>query len=302
MVVFPNAKINLGLNVIAKRPDGYHDIETLVYPVGLSDALEVIPAPDGIFEFTSSGLPIPGEPDENLCVRACQLLAPAIFNTKSGIRDPASDFGHPTSVIGHPSSVIGHRSSKLPPVKIHLHKAIPMGAGLGGGSSDGAYMLKLMNELFHLGLSTGQLQDYARLLGSDCAFFIEDKPVLAFEKGDRFLPLETDLTKYSFVIVVTDIHCSTAESYAAVNPKKPSIRITDIIQDPVEKWNVELTNDFEKPVFSSYPEIEKIKEKLYSAGALYASLSGSGAAVYGIFKVILPISGLFPGCFVWTSD
>ncbi|MCK9423004.1 MAG: 4-(cytidine 5'-diphospho)-2-C-methyl-D-erythritol kinase [Bacteroidales bacterium] len=287
MLVFPNAKINLGLNVIARRPDGFHNIETLLYPVGLCDALEAIPATDGVFEFTTTGLPIPGETSANLCVRACELLTPIISNSLSKIQGSRSRIQDPGLL--------------LPPVKIHLHKAIPMGAGLGGGSSDGAFMLKLLNELFRLGFSTGQLQEYARLLGSDCAFFVENKPVIAYERGDRFLSLEEDLPVFSLAIVVPEVHCSTTDAYASIVPTEPSLRIARIFQQPIEFWKGDLINDFERPVLIAHPEIEMIKEKLYDAGAMYSSLSGSGAAVYGIFRYKPLLSGLFPGCFVWIS-
>ncbi|MCK9203159.1 MAG: 4-(cytidine 5'-diphospho)-2-C-methyl-D-erythritol kinase [Bacteroidales bacterium] len=286
MLVFPNAKINLGLRVIAKRFDGFHNIETVFYPVGLCDALEAIPASDGVFEFTSSGLPVPGNPADNLCVRACQLLNPSIAKalTENAL----------------PGFIPIGPSSGLPPVKVHLHKVIPIGSGLGGGSSDGAWMLKLLNDLFVLGLTSRQLQDNARQLGSDCAFFIENKPVLACEKGDRFLPLGSGLPDLHVALVIPDIHCNTTDAYAAIVPARPLVSIARAIGFPVEKWKNDLINDFEAPVFRSYPEIEMIKEKLYKAGAVYASLTGSGAAVFGIFSKIPNLENLFPGCFTWS--
>ncbi len=295
MLVFPPAKINLGLNIISRRPDGFHNIETLFYPIGLCDLLEIVPAAEGRFEFSTSGLPIPGDPESNLCIRACQMLSPMIYtklssNRQSVLHSPFTEFRTLDPETG------------LPPVKIHLHKIIPMGAGLGGGSADGAFTLKLLNELFDLDLSVEQLEDYARQLGSDCPFFIEGKPVLACERGDRFFQLNVALPDFSLVLVVPDIHCNTAAAYAAAEPAWPDQHISDVVRKPVEAWKSELINDFEKPVFQSHPEIEKVKEKLYDAGALYASLSGSGSAVYGIFKKTFPLDDRFPGCFIWYSD
>ena len=262
MIAFPNAKINLGLNVLEKRTDGFHNIETIFYPVGLSDVLEIIPAIDGIFSFTSTGLPIPGDIQNNLCLKAYHLLF-SIFH--------------------------------LPPVSIHLHKVIPMGAGLGGGSSDGAFTIKLLNDLFLLGLSNDQMLNYARNLGSDCAFFILNKPVFAFDKGDQFETFDLDLTGYRIEIMTPDVYISTAEAYSMMgrNYDIPSHKsggvvsvnspIKEIIRKPIEEWKYLLINDFELAVFNHFPEIEKVKKKFYADGAIYASMSGSGAAVYGIF-------------------
>jgi 4-diphosphocytidyl-2-C-methyl-D-erythritol kinase len=268
MLIFPNSKINLGLNVIEKRPDGYHNIETVFYPVGLSDALEIIIADDGKFSFSHTGLPVDGTPDENLCTRAYRLLS--------------LDFS-------------------LPPVKIHLHKVIPIGAGLGGGSSDGACTIRLLNKLFELGLSADGMMNYARRLGSDCAFFIETKPVFAFEKGDVFEPVRVDLSSYTLLIIVPPIQVTTAKAYSRVIPVKAEISLKEILSLPVPHWRDQLQNDFEMIVFPEHPEVQRIKAKLYDLGALYASMSGSGSAVFGIFeKRDIPLYD-FRDCFVWQS-
>ncbi|MCK9218525.1 MAG: 4-(cytidine 5'-diphospho)-2-C-methyl-D-erythritol kinase [Bacteroidales bacterium] len=280
MICFPNAKINLGLQVIAKRADGYHNINTVFYPIPLCDILEIIPASDGITVFSSTGLNIPGDPASNLCRKAYQLLSDSFLT---------------------PDSIL--QSAKLlPPVKIHLHKVIPMGAGLGGGSSDGAHTLLLLNDLFELGLSHEALQDLARRLGSDCPFFIDNKPVFAFEKGDRFQSIKLNLEGYSLVVVAPDIHCDTTAAYTGIDPREPEIQLTEIVGRSVEQWNTVLVNDFEKTIFKKFPAIEDIKKQLYELGAVYVSMSGSGAALYGFFKVTPSLKGLFPGCFVWESS
>ncbi|WDF54118.1 4-(cytidine 5'-diphospho)-2-C-methyl-D-erythritol kinase [Mucilaginibacter sp. KACC 22063] len=248
MIVFPNAKINIGLNITAKRPDGYHNLETVFYPVKINDALEAIAAPQ--LSFTSSGINIPGEPEKNLCIKAYELIK--------------NDYD-------------------LAPLKIHLHKHIPIGAGLGGGSADAAFFIKLINEQFSLGLSVEAMQNYARQLGADCAFFIENKPVYAFDKGDQFLPVELDLSNYVIVLVMPPVHVSTAEAYAGVKPEPAEHDLQALIKLPVADWKDAIKNDFEISVFEKYPQIAAVKKALYDAGALYASMSGSGASVFGIF-------------------
>jgi 4-diphosphocytidyl-2-C-methyl-D-erythritol kinase len=256
MIAFPNAKINIGLKVLQKRPDGFHNLETIFYPVGLSDVLEIIPAKDGVFSFAETGLSIPGDPKENLCIKAFHLLS-SIF--------------------------------QLPPVKIHLHKVIPIGAGLGGGSSDGAFAIKLLNDLFSLGLSGDQMMDHARNLGSDCAFFIVNKSAFAFEKGDRFEFLDLDLSGYRIEIKTPEIYINTGEAYSMIDPRADSrthdFPLKEIISKPIVEWKENLINDFEKPVFKKYPELARIKQDFFERGALYASLSGSGSSIYGIFPL-----------------
>lgn len=268
MVVFPNAKINLGLSVTEKRTDGFHNIETAFYPVPLRDALEIIPAKDGKTEFGFSGPNIPGTVENNLCFKAWELLK--------------NDF-------------------HLPEIKFHLHKVIPMGAGLGGGSADGAFTIRLLNQVFNLKLTNGQMQDYARQLGSDCAFFIENKPVFAFGKGDLFEDTRVDLSGFYLILIKPTINVNTAGAYANIVPSRPAISIKEIIRLPVEKWKDLLQNDFETSVFKSYPEIETIKNQLYENGAVYASMSGSGSAVFGIFKTIIELKSLFPDFFCWSG-
>ncbi|MBD1394909.1 4-(cytidine 5'-diphospho)-2-C-methyl-D-erythritol kinase [Mucilaginibacter sp. ZB1P21] len=250
MIVFPNAKINIGLNITARRPDGYHDLETVFYPLKINDVLEVIEANELSFE--STGLEIPGDMDDNLCVEGYHLLK--------------KDF------------------PKLPPVKIHLHKNIPIGAGLGGGSSDAAFFIKLMNDKFSLELSSDAMMEYARKLGADCAFFIENKPVFAFEKGDEFEEVKLDLSGYHIALVMPDEHVSTAEAYRGVKPAPVSETLYDLIKTPIANWKRTIKNDFEGHIFRDRPAIRGVKAELYEHGALYASMSGSGASVFGIFE------------------
>lgn len=250
MVSFPNAKINLGLNIISKRPDGYHNIESCFYPITWCDILEIIPAKKT--QFTSSGIDIPGALEENLCLKAYQLLN--------------EDFD-------------------LPTVHIHLHKVIPIGAGLGGGSADASFVLKMLNEKYELSLSIEQLESYASKLGSDCPFFIQNKPVIASGTGTTFSSLDIDLMGKHLIVIKPDAHISTQEAYSGVFPKKPLHSIKEIIEDhPIKNWSSLLHNDFEDSIFPKHSSIEKIKADLYDQGAVYASMTGSGAAVYGIFE------------------
>lgn len=257
MITFPSAKINIGLNITNKRLDGFHNIETILYPTLIKDALEVIEASEMSFE--SSGIAIPGSSSENLCWKAYDLLR--------------KDFS-------------------LPPVSIHLHKKIPIGAGLGGGSADAAFFIKLINDKFSLGLSVVQMQNYCRLLGSDCAFFIENSPVFAFEKGSVFEPLDLDLSNYYLALVMPPVHVSTAEAYQGVQPKEAAISLKQLIKLPIEDWQGKITNNFEEHIFKNHPQIKKVKETLLEAGALFSLMSGSGASVYGIFKEPVDLSFL----------
>ena len=265
MIVFPNAKINLGLHVVEKRTDGFHNIETVFYPVNLCDALEIIPGDQEKTEFTISGLPLPGDPETNLVMKVVRLM------TDAGSRMP---------------------DTPLPCFRIHLHKVIPSGAGLGGGSSDAASALKLVNELWKMDLSVPQLQDLAGQLGSDCAFFIENRPVFATGRGNMLEPIELDLSGYQIVIIVPPVHVSTPEAYRMVSPAKSVRSLKEIIRLPVEEWKDNLSNDFEKPVMNKYPVIREIKEELYNKGALYAAMSGSGSAVYGMFRGQVAVGSL----------
>ena len=249
MIAFPNAKINIGLNVVSKRSDGYHNLESVFYPVKLSDILEIVPSER--FEFTSSGIEIGGSVENNLVVKAYRLIE--------------RDFG-------------------IPPVKIHLHKIIPFGAGLGGGSSDAAFTLKMLKKQFNLDLSKSKLKKYAASLGADCSFFIDNNPAFASGIGDDLEQISLDLSDYNIVLVKPKFSVSTAEAYRNINPQKSTFDLKEIIGLPVEKWKNTVKNDFEESVFPLYPEIKKLKEKLYELGAEYASMSGSGSAVYGIFR------------------
>lgn len=249
MLSFPNAKINLGLNIVSKRPDGYHEIESCFYPIPWQDALEILPADE--LKFTTSGLDIPGSSAANLCLKAYHLLS---------------------------------KIHNLAPVHIHLHKVIPMGAGLGGGSADGAFTLKMLNGLFGLNLSTEQLQSYATQLGSDCPFFIENKPTLAKGTGTSFSDTDLDLSGYFLALQNPNIHISTQEAYANIIPRLPNAHIRQIIKEPVPTWRYSLLNDFEQSVFPMHPKIQQLKDELYNQGAVYASMTGSGSTVYGLFQ------------------
>jgi len=249
MIVFPNAKINIGINITARRPDGYHNIETVLYPIQIYDALEALPGKE--LTFQSSGLGIPGKIEDNLCIKAYHLIK---------------------------------KDHSLPPVNIHLLKHIPIGAGLGGGSADAAFFIKLIDKQFELNLSVEQTQDYARQLGADCAFFIQSKPVFAFERGDVFEPVELDLSKYSIVLVMPAAHVSTSEAYRGVRPTPVTHSLKELIKLPIEQWKNHIKNDFEESVFKNHPVIRGVKAALYEAGAIYASMSGSGASVFGIFS------------------
>lgn len=249
MLTFPNAKINIGLTIVSRRSDGYHNLETVFYPVKINDALEIVEADRLSFE--ASGIEIPGYANENLCLKAYELLK--------------FDYD-------------------IPPLKIHLHKQIPIGAGLGGGSADAAFFIKLVNEKFNLGLNTSVMEDYARKLGADCAFFIQNKPVFAFGKGDEFENVDLDLSRYTLALVMPPVHVSTGEAYRGVNPHQPAESLKDLISLPIEDWKLAIKNDFEASIFRNHSSIRGVKAALYEAGAIYASMSGSGASVYGIFK------------------
>ena len=268
MVTFPPCKINLGLQVIRKRHDGYHDLSTCFYPIPLTDALEVLPSKTISFEI--SGNSIPGNSSDNLCLKAYYLLQ--------------KDFN-------------------LLPVSIFLHKVIPSGAGLGGGSSDGAHTLRLLNQVFDLKLNSEKLKAYALQLGSDCPFFIEDKPMLGSGRGDVLADISINLSGKFFVLVKPNIHVSTVEAYGGVIPAQHVTGIKDILEKtPITQWKAQLKNDFEASVFSKHPLIKEVKEKLYWEGALYASMSGSGSAVYGIFEKPVDLKAQFlPTTLYWSA-
>lgn len=249
MLVFPNAKINIGLNIVEKRADGYHNIETLFYPIyRLYDALEVVEAKE--LSLTVSGYAIADSIDDNLIIKAYRLLQ--------------SDFG-------------------LPPVAFYLKKAIPMGAGLGGGSADASFALKALSDMFRLGLTESQLMDYALQIGADCPFFITNRPAYAQGKGEQLTIGELDLTGKYLLMIKPDIHLSTKEAYAGVTPYKSGISLQDVLKQPIIQWRNAVKNDFEQSVFRRYPELKAIKEDVYGLGADYAAMSGSGSTIYGIF-------------------
>lgn len=249
MISFPNAKINLGLHITAKRKDGYHDIETCMVPIPLFDALEMIL--DKKATWNSSGLEIPGDPKENLILKAEKLMK--------------KDF------------------PALPNLNIHLHKNIPMGAGLGGGSADGAFALKLMNNLFDLHLDDFFLEEYAAELGSDCPFFIDNTPKIARGRGEILEPIDLSLKGTYLVLINPGIHVGTKEAYAGVTPAPPKVKLEEVLADR-SRWKAELVNDFEPSIFQNHPQIAEIKEKLYGAGAFYSAMSGSGSSVFGLFE------------------
>lgn len=272
MLTFPNAKINLGLNIVEKRSDGFHTIESVFYPVGLCDALEIIentePAEERII-ITTSGIAIPGNANENLCYYAYHAIA--------------QDYA-------------------LPNIKVHLHKHIPIGAGLGGGSADAAFFIRLLNDKFELGLSWGEMHHYARQLGSDCSFFISNKPAFAEGKGDEYESILLDLSPYYIALIYPNIHINTAKAYSGVKPKPASRSLEDdIVNLPVEEWKNFIHNDFEDSIFPQFPEIKNIKEQLYAQGAVYAAMSGSGSTVYGIFKEKSDLKKVFENYFVYEG-
>lgn len=259
MLVFPNAKLNLGLYVTERRPDGFHSLESVFLPLPWADALEILPASAGQpTNITLTGRPIPGDPATNLCVRAYELLQ--------------ADFPH------------------LPPAQIYLHKIVPIGAGLGGGSADAAFALKAANDLFALQLSPEALEDYARRLGSDCAFFIRNKPVLASERGDFFEQVDLNVTGLGCAVAYPNLHISTPQAFARVVPQRPKHPLRAAIAGPLDTWRDTISNDFETALAPEFPVLADIKQQLYAAGAAYASLSGSGSAVYGLWPTAeLPI-------------
>ena len=247
MIVYPNAKINIGLNILEKRADSYHNLSSVFYPViELFDTLEILPAKD--FSFSSSGLSIPG--NSNICFKAFELLK--------------ADFG-------------------IDNVTIHLHKKIPIGAGLGGGSSDGAFTLKALNELFELELSIIKLEYYALKLGADCPFFIENVPKYVTGIGENLMSIDLDLSAYKLKFIFPEFRISTSEAYVDVVPNITETNLLYLINQPIENWKSIVKNDFEFSAFLKYPKLKLLKESLYSDGAIYASMTGSGSVIYGLF-------------------
>jgi 4-diphosphocytidyl-2-C-methyl-D-erythritol kinase len=266
MILYPNAKINIGLNVVERREDGYHNIETVFYPIGLTDVMEVLPSETcSDYSFSSSGIEIGGDPEDNLIIKAYRLLQ--------------SEYN-------------------IPPIDISLFKQIPFGAGLGGGSSDAAFMLKGLKEMFDLKISTKKLEEYASALGADCPVFIKNKPVYATGIGNVFSPIKLSLKGYYLLLVKPDIYVSTPAAYSRVIPSPSVVPLVESLKLPINEWSKDVKNDFEKSVFELFPLVGEIKNKLYEMGALYASMSGSGSSVYGLFKIQPANNDDFEGCFV----
>ncbi len=257
MIVYPNAKINLGLNIVEKRPDGYHNIETIFYPIALADALEIV-FPVGNAEpyvWQSTGRIVDCPPEKNLCIRALNSL-----------REAARQ-----------------RGINVPCVGLHLHKIVPMGAGLGGGSADAAFVMRYVNELLHLGFTNAELSTLSATIGADCPFFIQNTPQFATGIGDVLTPVSVSLTGKWLLLIKPSVSVPTKIAYSKVHPRKPQLSVVEITSRPIAEWRNLLVNDFEESVFSEYPEIAKLKDYIYAQGAIYAAMSGSGSAVFGIF-------------------
>lgn len=268
MIAFPNAKINIGLNITEKRTDGFHNIETIFYPIGISDILEINKS-DKDFIYNNSGLSVEnGKLESNLCYKAYQLL---------------------------------NKDFQLPNINLHLHKIIPFGSGLGGGSSDASFTLKALNELFHLKLDNFQLKRYAEQIGSDCAIFIDNKPAYATERGNKLEFIDLNLKGYYIVLVHPAIHVNTGLAYSKSKPKKTEIKLNELIKKPIQEWKDFIFNDFESIIFPDHPEIKHIKNRLYNSGAVYAAMSGSGSSVYGIFEKDIDEQNLFKEYFSWKE-
>ena len=269
--IFPSAKINIGLYVTRHREDGYHDLETIFYPIPLHDNLSIAPLKmsDAAYQLQTAGHRIEGRAEDNLIVKVYQQLA---------------------------------EEFQLPPLDIYLYKRIPMGAGLGGGSSDAAAMIKLLNDTYDLGLSTEEMERRVARLGADCAFFVQGKPAFATGIGDILSPIELSLSGMHLVLVKPDIFVSTKEAYGGIVPATPEHDLREAIQAPITEWRHTVSNDFEKNVFRLHPEIAAIKQTLYDMGAVYASMSGSGSTVFGLFPhAVEEAERVFDDCFVWQS-
>ncbi len=272
MISFPIAKINLGLNVVARRADGYHDLETVFYPVPIKDTLEIYPMHDDFpsehaCDLKVTNIAIDGDEQRNLVVKAYNMIA---------------------------------ERYTLPRIHTHLHKQIPTQAGMGGGSSDCAYMIMLLNDTFSLGMSKREMTEYATRLGADCPFFILGKPAYAEGIGERLEPIALDLGGWHIAIVRPDIPVSTKEAFSLISPQATVIKCRDIVTQPMETWRDTLVNDFEKSVFALHPEIGQIKERLYDLGAVYSAMSGSGSSVFGLFRERPDLSP-FKGMYAYTT-
>lgn len=268
MITFPNAKINLGLHITRRRPDKYHDIETLFYPIDLCDVLEIVPGKSNDSTLTVTGIDIEIDSEQNLVMKAYRMLQ-AQYN--------------------------------LPPVDIFLHKVIPFGAGLGGGSADTAFAMRMLRDMFELPLSDDDLAQQAAKLGADCPFFIYNKPLIATGIGDCFANIDFSIKGKQIILVKPPIYVSTAEAYAGVTPATPPMPLSNVVAAPIDTWRDTLKNDFEKSVFPAHPRIAAIKQQLYDMGANYASMSGSGSSVFAIFNEPINFFNTFSDCFVWQG-
>ncbi len=270
MLIYSNAKINIGLNIVEKRSDGFHNIETIFFPIGLQDAIEIADSKtQAPYTFSSSGIPININAEDNIVVKAYKLI-------REKYNFPAQD--------------------------IHLHKKVPFGAGLGGGSANAAYMIKLLNKKFNLGMSHEYMENEVKKLGSDCAFFIKNEPAFADQKGDHLKSINIDLSGYHLLLIKPDIHISTPEAYANITAKQAKISLKELIKEPIENWKGLIKNDFEENIFLNHPLLAKIKNELYEQGALYASMSGSGSSLFGLFKNTPHISPQWKEHFCWTEQ
>lgn len=266
MIIHPRAKINLGLNIVEKRPDGYHNLETVFYPINIHDTLEVEPSDQ--LNLHLSGVALEGDPNQNLVVRAWQLFK---------------------------------KDYDIPPVSIRLNKAIPSQAGLGGGSSDGAFMLRLLNKMFQLEISDDELRMKAASLGADCPFFITDTPAYAEGIGEILSPISLDLSQYHLLIIKPPVAVSTREAFANITPQQTEVKCRDIVKQDIRTWREQLTNDFEDSIFPQYPRLKEIKQQLYQQGALYAAMSGSGSSLFGFFEEKPVVIDAWKDCFYFCS-
>ncbi|HAN76739.1 MAG TPA: 4-(cytidine 5'-diphospho)-2-C-methyl-D-erythritol kinase [Bacteroidales bacterium] len=267
MLCFPNAKINIGLNVVSKRTDGFHNIETVFYPIGLQDIIEITPTSTHV-EFINTGVQINGNETDNLVVKVYQYFK---------------------------------ENYQLPNIKLHLHKQIPFGAGLGGGSADAAFTAVALNRQFELNLPNEQLEAIVSIFGSDCAFFVKNTPAFGFGRGNELSEINLNLSGYYLVLVNPGIHVATKDAYSLINPAVPLVSVSEAIKQPITEWKYVLSNDFERSVFTLFPEIENLKEQLYKLGALYAQMSGSGSSVFGIFSTEPDEMAFNSNYFVWKG-
>lgn len=269
MIFFPNAKINIGLYITDKRKDGYHNLETIFYPISLTDILEIRQDKRGQRIFNNTGIRLPGPVEQNLCYKAYQLVQ--------------------------------HHYS-IPEINFHLHKIIPYGSGLGGGSSDASFTLKALNQIFHLNLRNDVLKSMAEQLGSDCSFFIDNKPSFAWEKGNKTETIHLSIKGLYLLLVIPDIQIDTKTAYKGIKPDKREKSLKEVVlNEPIENWNERVTNDFESNLLREYPLLEKIKQRMQEMGAVFTSLSGSGAAIYGIFREKPKVDKKLAQHFTWIE-